>query len=106
MTYSHPLPADAEEVPCRKDPELFFTQPTDAGHGKEGDRRIEKAKAICAGCPLRDPCLSYAITWAVEGVWGGTTLAERAKFRADNGLVPLPLIVSTQTMRIYAKKAS
>lgn len=94
-----PTPLDADAAPCRRDPELFFTQSTDAGHGKEGDRRIAKAKTICAGCPFRDPCLAYAITWAVEGVWGGTTLRERDKFRDDNNLEAIPLATSGTLLR-------
>lgn len=36
------------------------------------------AKAVCAGCPVSNDCLRYAIDNHVEhGVWGGLTGAER-----------------------------
>ncbi len=37
-----------------------------------------KAKAICAGCPVREECLAYALnTKQPEGIWGGATERER-----------------------------
>ena len=36
----------------------------------------EPARQICAGCPLRQPCLDYALSHGItHGIWGG--LAER-----------------------------
>jgi WhiB family redox-sensing transcriptional regulator len=55
------------------DPDLFFPDPTD----REG---IDKAKRICAGCPIAFDCLETAMAdsdlrkW---GIWGGTTPEER-----------------------------
>jgi WhiB family transcriptional regulator, redox-sensing transcriptional regulator len=56
------------------DPELFF--PVSAvGPGRED---IARAKAVCASCPVRRPCLEFALaTHQVHGVWGGTTEEER-----------------------------
>lgn len=36
------------------------------------------AKAICATCEAREPCLQWAIDNEEHGVWGGTTATERA----------------------------
>lgn len=52
------------DLPCRvQDPELWFA---------ETPRDLERAKALCADCPVRRECLSGAIQrrepW---GVWGG-----------------------------------
>ena len=60
------------------DPELFF--PISA----EGPalKQVARAKAICARCPIRQACLDYALSaGALQGVWGGTTEAERQLLR-------------------------
>lgn len=37
-----------------------------------------RAKAICATCPVKDRCLEWALTNGVQhGVWGGMTAPER-----------------------------
>ena len=60
------------EARCRTlDPEIFF--PTD-GLG------VQRAAAICAECPVREPCLEYAMRNRIpHGVFGG--LSERARAR-------------------------
>jgi WhiB family redox-sensing transcriptional regulator len=36
------------------------------------------ARQVCAACPVRQPCLDYAITnRIVHGIWGGLTERER-----------------------------
>jgi WhiB family redox-sensing transcriptional regulator len=57
---------------CRSvDPEVFF--PSD-GVG------VEAARRICDGCPVKEPCLEYAISHRVEhGVWGGASERERRR---------------------------
>lgn len=49
----------------------------------EGDAAgIARAKAVCAGCPVADECLAYAVeTNQTEGVWGGATKQERRRLR-------------------------
>ncbi|MGH9108251.1 MAG: WhiB family transcriptional regulator [Acidimicrobiales bacterium] len=38
------------------------------------------AKAICAGCPVRQACLEHALAHRErEGVWGGATERERRR---------------------------
>lgn len=58
------------------DPELFFD-----------DEKIEEAKAVCAGCLVREECLDYAIkmerTQPPFGVWGGLAVYERALMERD-----------------------
>jgi WhiB family redox-sensing transcriptional regulator len=51
------------ELPCRGDPELFFAElPED----------VERAKALCRGCPARLACLAGALERREPcGVWGG-----------------------------------
>ncbi|KOV41956.1 WhiB family transcriptional regulator [Streptomyces sp. H036] len=37
-----------------------------------------KAKAVCAGCPVRTECLAHALDHRIEhGIWGGMTERER-----------------------------
>ena len=51
------------EFPCNRDPDLWFADdPAD----------LERAKALCAGCPIRRECLAAALAQAEPwGVWGG-----------------------------------
>lgn len=55
------------------------------------ERRLEReaqAKALCAGCPSRVPCLEFAVALAVPwGVFGGLSEDER---RGMKGLPRLP----------------
>lgn len=64
---------------CRDaDLNLFFP----AGVTGPAERQIREAKAICAACPVRQTCLSFAIETNQEyGVWGGTTEDERRVLR-------------------------
>jgi WhiB family redox-sensing transcriptional regulator len=57
-------PAAGPEAPCQSNnPDLWFA---------ESPADLERAKALCAGCPLRAQCLAGAVArqepW---GVWGG-----------------------------------
>lgn len=74
-------PADRDWMPrgaCHgEDPELFFPI-TAAGAAQ---RQIAAAKAVCLRCPVRGPCLSYALTTSPDGIWGGTTPDERHRAR-------------------------
>jgi WhiB family redox-sensing transcriptional regulator len=55
-------------------PEIFFPHATDQ------ERREKAAKAVCALCPVKDHCLAEAMSNpGLQGVWGGTTHAERTK---------------------------
>ena len=41
------------------------------------------ARQVCAGCPVRQPCLDYAITNRITyGIWGGLTERERRALRS------------------------
>lgn len=65
---------DAEASCQAIDPDVFFPdRPSDAG---------EAAKAICRGCPVRTPCLEFALSARLDhGVWGGLTEVERRSLR-------------------------
>lgn len=41
---------------------------------------VEAAKEICAACPMKEPCLEYAIANRVDhGVWGGASERQRRR---------------------------
>jgi WhiB family transcriptional regulator, redox-sensing transcriptional regulator len=66
---------------CRHaDPALFFPD------GMTGDAQADRAKRVCADCPVRAACLDWALATGQElGVWGGTAAGER-----DALLAPRP----------------
>ena len=54
-------------------PDLFFVDPNQRADA-------ERAKQFCRRCPVRKACLEYAVSNKfIDGVWGATTGAERAK---------------------------
>lgn len=41
---------------------------------------VDAARQVCATCPVREPCLEYALEHHVDhGVWGGTSERERRR---------------------------
>ena len=69
-----------DHAACRHaDPELFFP----IGTAGAGLVQADRAKRVCAGCPVRAVCLDWALTTGQEvGVWGGTVPDERRVLRA------------------------
>jgi WhiB family transcriptional regulator, redox-sensing transcriptional regulator len=71
-----------EQAACRDlDPERFFPEPGEQVKAAE-------AKAICAGCQVRDHCRDLAVNAAGgldadHGVFGGTLPAERSRLRGN-----------------------
>lgn len=48
----------------------------------EREIREAKAKAVCQRCPVRGPCLDYALRNSIRyGIWGGLNQEERARER-------------------------
>lgn len=73
-----------EHAACRGiDPNLFFpTRPEGAGTGGE----VEAAKKVCAGCPVREECLEYALDNGEKfGIFGGKSERERRRLRRGRG---------------------
>jgi len=62
---------------CRgADLEVFFP-----GRGESAD----PARRICAECPVREPCLDYALSHSiVHGIWGGLSERDRRPLRSRN----------------------
>lgn len=73
---------------CRGRPTVDWFPSTPAAGGR---RRVEAelgyraavvaAKRVCGVCPVRRDCLDHAIRFREHGVWGGTTMEERAVLR-------------------------
>ncbi len=60
------------------DPDLFFPIAT----GPVEAKQVAMARRICAGCPVRQQCLDFAMrTGETHGIWGGTTPEERLRAR-------------------------
>lgn len=59
-----------------QDVELFFPE------GAKGmSLKIDTAKSICRGCPIKFDCLAMALENNEQGIWGGTTDMERTVMR-------------------------
>jgi WhiB family transcriptional regulator, redox-sensing transcriptional regulator len=76
---------DGEAACVTIDPEIFFPRELEVFAGTE--RLVSKydnlplAKKICDSCPLKNPCLEYALRNVEVGVWGGTTEHQREDLR-------------------------
>lgn len=78
-----------EDGTCRQtDPELWFA---------DTSRRTKaRAASICASCPVRRPCLAWALVFdEAFGVWGGLDAADRLPLhrRLTSG-EPLPAVLA------------
>src|SRR5919106_2437433 len=63
------------------DLELFYPEPDDTA-------AEQTAKALCASCPVRQPCLDMALaTGDQHAILGGTTPAERIPLRRQRQVV-------------------
>jgi WhiB family redox-sensing transcriptional regulator len=62
-----------------EDPALFF-EPDHYENPRARRRREAKAKAICAGCPVRSPCLEFGLA-TPHGLWGGLSEMDRQRLK-------------------------
>lgn len=69
-------PANATAKERRRIAQLFYPGP-----GENAD----EAKRICAACPVRRPCLEWALANAEFGIWGGTSERERRRINKQRG---------------------
>ncbi len=71
-----------EEALCREyNVDLFFGG--DAAESEmERQAREAHAKAVCQRCPVKEPCLEFAMETSQKyGIWGGMTDKERASLK-------------------------
>lgn len=71
--------------PCSDRPDLFYGPDGERAHEKP--YREARAAQLCAGCRLVDKCAVWGILHERYGVWGGLTESQRARVRADRGIV-------------------
>lgn len=63
---------------CRGPQAGAFFPPLTSERRDERQAREARAKAICATCPVREPCLDYALLIREpHGIWGGLNEMER-----------------------------
>jgi len=68
--------SDAGGADCEDNPDIFF--PEDFPDADVRQVATAAAKRICKACPVREPCLTYAIESNQRyGIWAGTTANER-----------------------------
>lgn len=69
---SSAVPGDwAEAAACQGKAALMFPDLHDTA-------AVDAARAVCKGCPVRQPCLDFAIAnREKEGMWGGKTWPQR-----------------------------
>ncbi len=78
LTQPVPDPFWAASGACRRhpDPDLWFAD-ADSKPGRQ-------AIAICSTCPVRVPCLGYALSVpGLDGIWAATTPNKRTRLRND-----------------------
>lgn len=62
-----------QQAMCKSsDPSLFILE-----RGED----VRPALAVCSTCPVKEPCLRYALDNNEAGVWGGTTGKQRRRMR-------------------------
>jgi WhiB family redox-sensing transcriptional regulator len=63
---------------CRGPQASVFFPPSHFERKEEKEARESRAKAICSTCPVRRPCLEYAVRIREpHGIWGGLNEMER-----------------------------
>lgn len=76
---------DTTQAACRNHPtDLFFPNLPRTASTLQIQQATAPAQAICATCPINQPCLQWALnhpTDAGQGIWGGHTHRQRARLR-------------------------
>lgn len=67
-----------DKAACRGPHTALFFPPSHFERKDDKEAREARAKSICAACPVRKPCLSYALRIREpHGIWGGLNEVER-----------------------------
>ncbi len=86
MSYQQVDEAWQVRAACRGPHASVFFPPAQFERKDDKLLREERAKSICNSCPVREPCLAYAIRIREpHGIWGGLNELERRTILADLG---------------------
>ncbi len=73
---------DGRQLCDQTDPSIFFGDAADHDEFPSARAQGFAARRVCRACPLRRPCLAYALEGEESGTWGGTGASWRAAARA------------------------
>lgn len=83
VTPDHQTPSWMEHARCRGGASAQFFPSDGAG--------VDRARKVCAECPVKTKCLEYALTYRVEhGVWGGCSERERRRILSRRRAQAIP----------------
>ena len=75
---------DLTDASCKGiNTELFFPD--------QFSDQIKTIHAMCAECPVREACLTYALHVEVHGIWAGTGITQRRLLRRELGIKAIQL---------------
>lgn len=81
----------ADQAAC-KGMRIFFPTQAGPGYNPRMVREVAAAKAVCAGCSVREDCLAHATaTNETRGIWGGLTASERGRLAGRPTRQPPPI---------------
>lgn len=73
-----------QKAACKGPQSAAFFPPAHSERKDDRESRETRAKAICASCSVRAPCLDYAIRIREpHGIWGGLNEVERRQLMAQ-----------------------
>jgi WhiB family redox-sensing transcriptional regulator len=73
-----------DKAACRGPQSSVFFPPSHFERKDEKEFRENRAKAICAECSVRQPCLDFALRIREpHGIWGGLNEVERKQLLAS-----------------------
>lgn len=79
---------DLSNASCKGiDTEMFFP---DNGVNQFAPT-LKAIQKMCATCPVRKACLTYALHVEVDGIWAGTGVNQRRNLRRDLGIKAIKL---------------
>jgi WhiB family redox-sensing transcriptional regulator len=68
------------DAACRAQSAVHFFAPAHVERKPEKDAREGAARALCRRCPVREPCLEFALlVQEPHGIWGGLNELERGR---------------------------